>query len=138
MNTYSAIAKAQELDLDLIEVSPNTDPHVCKIADFGQFQYNISKKQKTNKIKKVEIKGIRLSLTIGKHDLDVKKNQAKKFLAQKDKVRIELMLRGREKQYTEKAKEVMRNFISDIENDILIEQNISYMGGKLSMIIKSK
>ncbi len=138
MSLFSAISKAEEADLDLIEVSPNTNPPVCKIADFGQFQYNISKKLKTNKPKKVEIKGIRLSLTIGKHDLDVKKNQAKKFLSQKDKVRIELMLRGREKQYTEKAKEVIRNFITDFENDIVIEQNLSYMGSKLSMIIKPK
>lgn len=138
MDTYSAIAKAEQMGFDLIEVSPNTNPPVCKIGDFGQFQYNISKKQKTNKPKKVEIKGIRLSLTIGKHDLEVKRNQAKKFLAQKDKVRIELMLRGREKQYVDKAKGVINDFLSEIRDIIAIEQDINYMAGKLSIIIKSK
>jgi translation initiation factor IF-3 len=138
MDTYSAITKAQEMGFDLIEVSPNTNPPVCKIGDFGQFQYNISKKQKTNKPKKVEIKGIRLSLTIGKHDLEVKRKQAKKFLAQKDKVRIELMLRGREKQYVNKAKDVVNEFLSEIIDNIVVEQDLNYMAGKLSMIIKSK
>ncbi|HNV97134.1 MAG TPA: translation initiation factor IF-3 [bacterium] len=138
MNTFQAITKAQEMGFDLIEVSPNSNPPVCKIGDFGQFQYNLSKKQKTNKPKKVEIKGIRLSLTIGKHDLEVKRNQAKKFLSQKDKVKIELILRGREKQYIEKAKGVINEFLSEIQDQIAVEQNVAYMAGRLSMIIKSK
>lgn len=138
MDTHSAITKAKESGLDLVEVSPNANPPVCKIVDFGQFQYSRSKKQKTNKPKKVEIKGIRLSLTIGKHDLEVKRNQAKKFLSQKDKVRIELMLRGRERQHVNKAKDVVNEFLSEIIDDISIEQDMRYMSGKLSMIIKSK
>jgi len=138
MDTKTAINKAQEKGLDLVEVSPVANPPVCKFTDFGQFQYNKSKKQKEQKTKKVEIKGIRLSFKIGKHDLDFKRKQAEKFLKQKDKVKIELNLRGREKAHKDLAKEIINKFIEEIEIKIEIEQALKIQGGRLSITIKSK
>jgi len=138
MDTKTAIATAQEKGLDLVEVSPVANPPVCKFTDFGQFQYNKSKKQKEQKIKKVEIKGIRLSFKIGKHDLDFKRKQAEKFLKQKDKVKIELNLRGREKAHKDLAQEIINKFIEEIEIENEIEQALKTQGGRLSITIKSK
>jgi translation initiation factor IF-3 len=138
MDTKIAITKAQEKGLDLVEVSPIANPPVCKFTDFGQFQYSKSKKQKEQKKKKVEIKGIRLSLKIGKHDIDFRVKQAEKFLKQGDKVKIELNLKGREKAHKDLAKEVITNFIETIENEIVAEQELKAQGGRLSTIIKSK
>jgi len=138
MDTKIAIAKAQEKGLDLVEVSPIAEPPVCKFTDFGQFQYSKSKKQKEQKKKKIEIKGIRLSLKIGKHDLDFKRKQAEKFLKQGDKVRIELNLKGREKAHRDLATEVINKFVEEIENETIAEQELKIQGGKLSTIIKSK
>ena len=138
MNTQNAISKAQEKGLDLIEVSPITNPPVCKIGDFGQFQYNKSKKQKDQKKKKIDTKGIRLSLKIGKHDIEFKKRQAEKFLKQGDKVKIELNLRGREKAHKDLAVDVIKKFIDNIENETTIEQELKTQGSRLSTIIKSK
>jgi len=138
MDTKVAIAKAQEKGLDLVEVSPNTEPPVCKFTDFGQFQYSKSKKQKEQKKKKIEIKGIRLSLKIGKHDVDFRVKQAEKFLKQGDKVKIELNLKGREKAHKDLAQDVIKNFIEAIENETITEQVLKAQGGRLSTIIKSK
>lgn len=138
MNTKVAITKAQEKGLDLVEVSPIANPPVCKFTDFGQFQYSKSKKQKEQKKKKVEIKGIRLSLKIGKHDIDFRVKQAEKFLKQGDKVKIELNLKGREKAHKDLARDVISNFIEAIETETIAEQDLKTQGGRLSTIIKSK
>ena len=138
MDTKVAIAKAQEKGLDLVEVSPVANPPVCKFTDFGQFQYSKSKTQKEQKKKKIEIKGIRLSLKIGKHDVDFRVKQAEKFLKQGDKVKIELNLKGREKAHKDLAKDVIDRFIEAIENETVAEQELKAQGGRLSTIIKSK
>jgi translation initiation factor IF-3 len=82
MTTAEAIRKARELELDLVEINPKTDPPVAKIMDFGQFRYQKEKEMRLKKAHQhvVEIKGIRLSLRIGKHDSEIRKNQAVKFL----------------------------------------------------------
>lgn len=138
MTTREALSKAQETELDLVEVSPNTTPPVCKILDYGQFQYTQSKKKKGVVQKKVQTKIIRLSLKIGQHDLGVRKKQVGKFLNQKHKVRIELNLKGREKQHKDLAKEIIENFLNEFKDDIIFEQELKVQGGKLSTIIKSK
>ncbi len=138
MSVYNAIKRAQDVELDLIEVSPNTNPPVCKISDYGQFQYNASKKQKTNKPKKVELKCIRLSFKIGKHDLGFKAKQAEKFLKQGDRVRLEMPLRGREREHKDIAFKICNEFISLLGNLVAIEQEAKFQEGKVSAIIKSK
>ena len=138
MKIYDAIKMAQTAELDLVEVSPNTTPPVCKITDYGQFQYNISKKQKTTKPKKIETKCIRLSFKIGKHDLDVKNRQAEKFIKQGDRARIEMLLRGREREHKDIAFKIMEEFINNIADIVKIEQAPKFQEGKVSAIIKGK
>ncbi len=128
---------AQEKGLDLIEISPNAKPPVCRIMDHGKYQYEKSKKdrsQKTNQ-KKIEIKGIRISPRIGQHDLEFKAKQAEKFLDKGYKVKIEMILRGREKWLLETAKEKMNKFIELISVEIIFEQEIKKQPRGLIVII---
>ncbi len=135
MPTSEALNLAHDKGLDLIEVSPKAEPPVCKIMSFGQFQYQQSK-QKQHKSKKVELKIIRLSLKIGKHDLEIKAQKIKKFFNEGHKVKVEMILRGREKQRLDLAKEIINNFLTNnFGNTIKLEQPIKIQGGNLSVII---
>lgn len=134
-----AIRMAEERELDLVEVYPTAVPPVAKIMDFGQFKYEKEKelrKQKASQ-KKFEIKGVRLSSRIGQHDLDIRKAQALNFLQEGHKVQIELILRGRERQFSEMSKVVIKNFIESInaELPVKVEQPISKQGNKFSCLI---
>ena len=102
-----ALNLAKQKDLDLVEVAPDARPPVCKIIDWGKFQYEQEKEQRKQKAKskKVDLKEVRLSFRIGQHDLGVKSKQARKFLDQGDKVRIQLRLRGREMAHRDQAEE---------------------------------
>ena len=116
MKTADAIALAQEQEADLVEVSPLVTPPVCKITDYGKLQYKAAKQEQQQKAKqkKVETKGIRIGFRTDKHDLYFKKTQAEKFLSKGSKVRIEIVLRGREKAMQDKAKENLIAFLESI------------------------
>lgn len=137
MAINEALGIAEEKELDLVEVDPKAEPPVCKILDFGQFQYQQSRKAQQQKahVKKVEIKGIRLSYKIGRHDLEFRKNQALKFLNKGDKVKIETILRGRERQYTLEAGAKINDFIKSLGENIVVEQPIKKQGNQLSALI---
>ena len=137
MPTSEALKLAQEKELDLVEVNPKARPPVCKILDFGQFQYQQSRKTQQQKAhaKKVEIKGIRLSYKIGKHDLDFRKKQANKFLAKGDKVKIETILRGRERQYAREAGDKINDFIKSLDEEVTIEQSVKKQGNQLFALV---
>ncbi len=139
MPTFKALQLAQEKELDLVEVNPKIDPPVTKIMDYGKFKYEKEKelsKQKAHQ-KKFEIKGVRLSTRIGEHDLEIRRLQAVRFLNEGHKVQIELILRGRERQFANQARETINNFISLINQEIpaKIEQPISKQGNKFSCLI---
>ncbi len=137
--TEKAIALAQSLELDLVEVSPKAEPPVCKILDYGHFKYQKEKEARKQKAQshEVEVKGVRLSLRIGEGDLETRHQQGKKFLERGDKVKAEIRLRGREKAHQAVAREVMAKFLAMIQEDfpIRIEQPITYTNGILTMII---
>ncbi len=116
MDTSAAIALAQEQEADLVEVSPLAKPPVCKITDYGKLQYRQAKQEQQAKAKqkKVEIKGIRIGFRTDKHDLLFKKTQAEKFLTKGNKVRVEIVLRGREKAMHDKARENLTQFLASI------------------------
>lgn len=142
MDTQEALKLAQEKGLDLVEVFPKSRPPVCKILDYGQFQYQQSRKaqdQKTN-VKKIETKGIRISYKIGKHDLEFRKVQAIKFLNKGAKVKIEMILRGRERRFANDAREKVNEFIKSLaeEVEITIEQPLKKQGGQLFVLISPK
>ena len=142
MKTSEAIAIAQEREYDLVEVSPKENPPVCKLLDYGTFKYQKAKEQRVQKAhaKQVEVKGVRLSVRIGQHDLDVRKNQAIGFLEKGDKLKIEIMLRGREKAHGELAVDRINDFIKAIEGTypLNIEQPVTRQGGNVSAIVGRK
>ena len=137
VSTSQALQMAQEKGLDLIEVASKTDPPVCKIADFGKFQYQKEKQARQQKIhqKKTGLKGIRIGLNTAKHDLELKVNQAENFLKKGYKVRIEIILRGREKAFGNNARHKIENFKSLLSQGVVVEQAIVRQPRGFSMII---
>jgi translation initiation factor IF-3 len=138
MPTEQALNLATEKGLDLVEVSPLANPPVCKIIDHGKFKFQQSRSEK--KVKRVETKGVRLSLKIDKHDMLTKQKQVEKFLSKGNNVKIELRLKGREKAYAfkDKAKEVIKQFIEDLEGEHSYENDIAQQGAVLSVVITKK
>jgi len=135
--TAEALQKAQDVGLDLVEVNPTARPSVCKIMDYGKVKYEKEKLAHKQKVatKKTEIKGIRLTFKIKGHDLETRVNQAKKFLAGGNSVRIEMMLRGREKAHGSNAKSIIENFINQIDEEVKVMQPVKRQGSKYSAII---
>ena len=125
--TEQALQMARERESDLVEIVPNARPPVVKIMDFGKYQYQKAKEaqQQKAKQKKTEVKGIRLGLRTDDHDLNVRKKQTEKFLADGNKVKIEIILKGREKAHHQLAKELLNNFIHSLEAANKIEQEIT-------------
>lgn len=142
MPTSDALRIAEERELDLVEVSPKENPPVCKIIDHGAFKYQKEKEKRAQKAhaKKVEVKGIRLSVKMGQHDLDVRKKQALSFLEDGDKLKIEILLRGREKAHGEIATLRINDFIASIQAtyELYIEQPVTRQGGMVSSIVGRK
>lgn len=139
MATAEGIRRAREQGLDLVEINPKSEPPVARIMDFGQFRYQKEKEMRLRKAHQhvIDIKGIRLSLRIGQHDRDIRKNQTLKFLNDGDKVRLELVLRGREQQQGVLATEMIKKFIADVVLEVQIrwEQEIERQGNKVTAII---
>jgi len=139
MPTGEAIRRAREESMDLVEINPKTDPPVVRIMNFGQFRYSQEKEARIRKAHQhvVELKGVRLSLRIGQHDLEIRKNQTLKFLNEGNKVKVEIFLRGREMQQGGLANDVIKKFIGDVTAVVPVryEQNIERQANKLTAII---
>jgi len=135
-----ALAMARERGLDLIEIAPNVRPPVCRLMEYGKYQYKKSKEEKDqkNKQKRVEIKGIRISMRTGQHDLETKIKQIEKFFEKGDKIKIEMTLKGREKSLFNLAKEKLTQFVELIPSETKIEQEIRSQPRGLSMVISKK
>ncbi|MDO8558966.1 MAG: translation initiation factor IF-3 [bacterium] len=106
-----ALQMAQDSGFDLIQVTERVEPPVCKIMDYGKYIYQLGKKEKQDKPKGGELKGIRLSFGISQHDLETRTRQAAKFLKDNNKVRVEMRLKGREKAMGDFAKEKIGKFL---------------------------
>jgi len=137
MSTLDAMALARERMLDLVEVSPKAQPPVCRVMDYGKHLYQQSKQLRLAKAKqkKVEIKGVRLGLRTDTHDSDFKRAQSEKFLKQGDKVKIDIVLRGREKAHQDLARKNLQEFISGITVPYKIEDPIKRFPGGFNVII---
>lgn len=142
LSTQEALRIAREEEMDLVEINPKAQPPVAKIIDFTQFKYQKEKEIRKQKAKAhvSELKGIRLSIRIGGHDLEIRQKQTERFLDRGDKVKIEVILRGRERGKVDIAKSVIANFISTIEKDkpLRTEQEIASQGIKVTAIIAKK
>lgn len=123
MATEKALGLAWEHELDLIEIAPKAAPPVCKIMDYGKYLYHKAKQDKAQKLKqkKIEIKAVRLTVRTGQHDLNFKAERVKKFLNVGDKVKIDMILKGREKQHFDFAEDKLKNFIA-VLGEIKLEQ----------------
>lgn len=139
MATNLALGMARERGLDLVEVSPKEKPPITKFLDFGRFKYQKEKEARIQKAgaKKVEIKGVRLSLRIGEHDFEIRRKKALEFLNSGDKVQVEIILKGRERQHAALAAGVIRKFVDLLSSEVSvrIDQPLSYMGGRFTMTI---
>lgn len=144
MTTEAAIKLAQDAELDLVEVNPKANPPVVKIVNLGQLKYEKEKQAHKQKMqqKKVETKNIRLTFKMSPHDMDMRLSQAEKFLAKDDKVKVELILRGRERQYPQKAAEIVRGFFARLqafpELHVEAEQPLTNQGGRFNIILINK
>ena len=139
LKTSIAMERAQTEGFDLVEVSPKAEPPVCRFIDYGAFKYQKEKEARKAKAqsKEVEVKGIRLTVRIGPHDFDVRKEQAFKFLERGDKLKLEMVLRGREKAHSALGREVMTRFVEvlKVKYPVRVEQPFSSQGGRLTMIV---
>ena len=137
MSSKEALAIAEEQNLDLVLMSPNAEPPVCKIIDYGKFKFDQAKKLKEQRKaqKTVEIKEIQLSMTIEKHDIDVKAKHAQKFLSNGDKVKVTIRMKGRQQARPEMGIEVMNTFFEDIKDFGVIEKAPEIMGRNIFMIL---
>jgi translation initiation factor IF-3 len=135
-----AIANAERVGLDLVEVSANTDPPVCKIMDYGKYRYKQSKKLHDAKKSQtvIHIKEIRLRPKTEEHDIQVKIKHIKKFLDKHDKVKISMMFRGREIAFTEIGRKMMDEIKSELVNDCIIDQEPRLEGRNMVMIVSPK
>ena len=142
--TSDALARARELELDLVEVAPKANPPVAKIVDFGQLKYEQDKKAHKQRVqqKKVDTKEIRLSVRISGHDFDFRLNQANKFLEKGNKLKIDLILKGRERQHPDKARETIKSFVDKLKEnetfDLQEEQPLTKQGGRFNIILVNK
>ncbi|OGY42255.1 MAG: translation initiation factor IF-3 [Candidatus Buchananbacteria bacterium RBG_13_36_9] len=137
--TFQALQMAKERELDLVVVSPKAEPPVAKFLSYSSFKYQKEKEARKQKAqqKAGEMKEIRLSPRIGRHDLEIRLKQAEKFLNRGDKVVISLFLKGRERQHADLGKEIIEKFISDLSKivEIKFEQEIKRQGSNFSAII---
>ncbi|MBZ1345287.1 MAG: translation initiation factor IF-3 [Candidatus Nealsonbacteria bacterium] len=133
-----AFRLAQERNLDLIQITEKLTPPVCKITDYGKYLYYLEKKERgLKKHKRGEIKRIRLTFNISKHDLETRAYQAEKFLKRGDKVKIELVLRGRQKFLQDFAKEKINQFLETLKKliPIKVERELKQEIGRLTMVV---
>ncbi len=135
-----ALRIAYEQKKDLVEISPNANPPIAKIIDYGKFKYTQAKKEREHhkKQKETEIKSVRISLGIGQHDKDIKANMAKEFLGEGDKVSVEMVLRGREKANKDFARKKFNEFLAILGDEIVIETPIRPGPRGMSAIISTK
>ena len=140
MGIREALAIAEEANLDLVNVSPNAEPPVCKILDFGKYRYELQKKDKMAKKnqKTMQVKEVRLSTFIEEHDVNVKANTAIKFLKDGDKVKVSLRFRGRERDYTAKGFDVMNSFAEPVSEYGIIDKKPKFEGRSLTMFLSPK
>ncbi|MGI6701541.1 MAG: translation initiation factor IF-3 [Christensenellales bacterium] len=137
MTAYEAQRIADQRELDLVKISPNANPPVCKILDYGKFKFEFTKKEKEAKKnqKIVELKEIRLSVGIDVGDINTKAKNTIKFLENGDRVKVTVRMRGRQQAHPEIAVEVLNDFYSQIKDWAVIDKKPSQEGRVVSMFL---
>ena len=139
MSRWDALDAAREAGLDLVEISPLATPPVAKIVDWGKYQYQKMKEQQRNKksAKQSEIKQMRIGLKIGQGDLDIKLRKIRGFLDDGDKVKIQVIFRGREMAHPEIGRALLDRILESLSDVAISDQKPIMAGKNLSVMIRS-
>jgi translation initiation factor IF-3 len=137
---FAAVKMAEEEGLDLVEISPTADPPVCKIMDYGKYKYEKQKKEQESKKKQIVtvVKEIKLRPTTDTHDLEFKLNHVKRFIAERDKVKITMQFRGREMMFIDRGKETLKKIVQDLASIAEPESPPKTEGKSLSVMLGPK
>jgi translation initiation factor IF-3 len=140
MSSKDALKIAEEKEMDLVMISPNAKPPVCKIMDYGKFVYEQSKKEKEAKKnqKVTNLKEVRLSPKIDEHDVEIKAANARKFLLAEDKVKVTVRFRGREADYSIAGTKVLNKFLAMVQDVCVVEKPAKLEGRNMIMILGPK
>jgi len=140
MSYQEAMAKAAEFDLDLVEISPNAVPPVCKIINFGKMKYEMQKKEleKRKNTKKIDTKEIRIGINIGEHDYKVKVNHAKEFIQDGHKVKFAMILRGRQNHHKDIGRDMFAKIKIEMADISRLDSDISSVGNQIFMYFAPK
>ena len=135
-----ALDMAKQAELDLVEVSPNANPPVCKIMDYGRYRYEQTKKKQEAKKKQstFQVKEIKVRPKTGEHDLQVKISHIKKFIERKDKVKVTVIFRGREITLSKLGMAVLEKIAGETEEFAVVEQAPKFEGRSLMMVLSPK
>ena len=140
MPVKEAMKLAQEAELDLGKIAPKAQPPVCKIIDYGKYRYELARKEKEAKKKQktVEVKEVRISPNIDTNDLNTKVNNAKKFIAKGNKVKVTLRFRGREMAHMQQSKHILDDFAEMLAEVAVVEKPAKLEGRSMSMVLTEK
>ncbi len=135
-----ALRMAEEEGLDLVEIQPQADPPVCKIMDFGKFKFELQKKanEAKKKTKQVEIKEVKFRPVTDEGDYQIKLRKMREFLAEGDKIKVNIRFRGREMSHQELGMEMARRIEGDLGEDVVIESRPRLEGRQMVMMIAPK
>ena len=138
--TYKALATAGDYGLDLVEISPNANPPVCKIMDYGRYKYEQTKKKQEAKKKQTtfQVKEIKVRPKTGEHDLQTKLGHIRKFIEKRDKVKVTVIFRGREITLSKLGKDVLQRMAEEVEDIAVVEQYPKFEGRTMFMILAAK
>ena len=140
MSSIEANRLADEAELDLVKISPNANPAVCKIMDYGKFMFDKAKREKEQKKnqKVIETKEVQLSMTIEMHDMQIKAKNASKFLSAGNKVKVALRMRGRQQAYSAKGIEIVKEFCAMLEEVGVMDKEPKVEGRNVVVIVNPK
>lgn len=140
MTPKEAMVLAEDAGVDLVKVSPNANPPVCRLIDYGKYRYEQARKEKEAKKKQktIEIKEVRFSPNIDTNDLNTKANSARKFLEKGNKVKVSMRFRGREMAHIDASKHVLTDFAESLGDISVIEKEPKLEGRTMSMILAEK
>lgn len=138
--TYKALATANDFGLDLVEIAPKANPPVCKIMDYGRYKYEQTKKKQEAKKKQstVQIKEIKVRPKTGDHDLETKIGHIRKFIGNKDKVKVTMLFRGREITLSRQARELLLRIAEEVSDISIVERQAKFEGRTMIMILSPK
>lgn len=137
MSVEEALKAARERELDLIEIAPQANPPVCKIVDYGKYQYELQKKEKLQRKNQqvIQLKEIRLHPNTDDHDVEFKARHARNFIEEGNKVKVSVIFKGRELAYTEIGENLLKRFIEKLSDIAKIEDDIKFEGRVMHAIL---